>query len=38
MPVQPGQAYSETYKGRRLSFCSRQCLDKFDAQPERYVA
>lgn len=37
MPVEPGQGYTETYRGRRLHFCSRQCLDKFDSQPERYA-
>jgi YHS domain-containing protein len=38
MAVGPGQGYSENYRGRELRFCSKQCLDKFDAQPERYAA
>ena len=38
MTVPPGQGYTETYHGRRLHFCSRQCLDKFDAEPQRYTA
>ena len=38
MAVGPGQGYSKNYQGRELHFCSKQCLDKFDSQPERYVA
>jgi YHS domain-containing protein len=38
MSVGTGQGYSEVYQGRELRFCSRACLDKFDAQPERYAA
>jgi len=38
MPVAAGQGYSEVYQGRELHFCSKACLDKFDAQPQRYAA
>ena len=38
MPVRPGQGYTENYQGRDLHFCSKECLDKFDAQPQRYAA
>jgi YHS domain-containing protein len=38
MPVTPGQGYSEHYDGKVLHFCSKQCLDKFDAEPRRYAA
>ena len=38
MQVAAGQGYSEIYQGRELHFCSRACLDKFDAQPQRYAA
>jgi YHS domain-containing protein len=38
MPVAAGQGYSEVYQGRELHFCSRACLDKFDAEPQRYPA
>lgn len=37
MTVSPGQGYVENYQGRELHFCSKQCLDKFDAQPQRYA-
>ena len=37
MPVGPGQGYSKNHEGRTLHFCSRQCLDKFDAEPQRYL-
>ena len=38
MPVEAGRGYSEHYGGRVLHFCSKQCLDKFDAEPRRYAA
>lgn len=38
MPVAVGQGYSEVYQGHELRFCSKACLDKFDAQPRRYAA
>ncbi len=38
MQVAQGQGYAENYQGRELRFCSKQCLDKFDAQPQCYAA
>jgi YHS domain-containing protein len=37
MSVEGGQGYTKNHEGRELHFCSRQCLDKFDAEPRRYV-
>ncbi len=36
MPVVADQGYTKTYKGRPYRFCSRVCLDKFDASPDQY--
>lgn len=38
MAVASGQGYSEMYQGREFHFCSKKCLDKFDAEPQRYAA
>lgn len=38
MAVAPGQGYTKSYEGRMLHFCSRKCLDSFEAEPQRYVA
>lgn len=38
MLVEPGQGYTKNYQGRALHFCSRKCLDSFEAEPQRYVA
>ena len=38
MAVNAGQGYSANYHGRELRFCSKRCLDTFEAQPERYAA
>jgi YHS domain-containing protein len=38
MSVASAQGYSEAYQGRQYHFCSRQCLDKFDAEPQRYIS
>ena len=35
----PGSTgYSRMYQGQEYRFCSRKCLDQFDAEPARYVA
>lgn len=38
MVVEPGSGYSEVYEGREYRFCSRKCLDQFDAAPRTYAA
>lgn len=38
MMVLHGQGYTEMHQGHELHFCSKQCLDKFDAQPQSYAA
>jgi YHS domain-containing protein len=38
MDVGSGEGYSKMHQGRRYRFCGRQCLDQFDADPQRYVA
>jgi YHS domain-containing protein len=38
MSVGPGQGYSKYYEGKALRFCSKQCLDKFESEPQRYAA
>ena len=37
MDVAAGQGYVRMDVGRELRFCSRRCLDQFDAHPERYL-
>jgi len=38
MPLDTSAAkYKHSYAGRRWYFCSRHCLDKFAAEPERYA-
>lgn len=38
MPVEPGQGYTKSHEGQLLYFCSRNCLDKFGAEPQRYLS
>jgi YHS domain-containing protein len=37
MTVSENDAYSRRYNGRVYRFCSRACLDRFEAEPNRYV-
>ena len=37
MQVEAGEGYSEVFAGREYRFCSRKCLDKFDASPEQFT-
>ncbi len=37
MEVAPEQGYGKVYEGQLYRFCSRSCLDKFDAEPQRYL-
>lgn len=36
MDVAPGAGYAKMHQGRQYRFCSKKCLDQFDAEPERY--
>jgi YHS domain-containing protein len=38
MDVASGEGYSKMYESRAYRFCSRKCLDKFDAEPQRYLS
>ena len=38
MTVAADQGYTRVHEGRRYRFCSRVCLDKFEASPQGYVA
>ena len=35
--VSPNEGYGKMHDDRLYRFCSRQCLDTFEADPERYV-
>jgi YHS domain-containing protein len=35
--IPPTENYGKMQSGHLFRFCSRQCLDAFDADPERYV-
>jgi len=37
MEVETEQGYGKMYQGTLYRFCSRNCLDKFDNEPERYI-
>ena len=37
MAVEPASGYASVYRSKTLRFCSRDCLDRFEAQPERYL-
>ncbi len=37
MNVKLDQGYGKSHAGREYRFCSRNCLDKFDADPEQYL-
>ncbi len=37
MEVDTDKGYRKMYAGNLYRFCSRNCLDKFEAQPERYI-
>ena len=36
MPVPADSGYAKMYQGTLYRFCSRNCLDKFDADPRQY--
>ena len=35
--VEVEKGYGKVHEGTLYRFCSRSCLDKFDADPERYL-
>ena len=37
MEVAPDQGYGKMHGGRLYRFCSRNCLDRFEADPNNYV-
>lgn len=37
MDVDVMQGYGKMYEGQLYRFCSRNCLDKFEAAPEKYL-
>ncbi len=37
MEVGAGRGYSEVFVGREYRFCSRKCLDQFDANPQQFA-
>ncbi len=37
MEVAADVGYSEKYQNREYRFCSRKCLDRFDANPQQFV-
>ena len=37
MAVVADQGYTKMHLGQQYRFCSRTCLDKFEANPDRYV-
>ena len=38
MTVARDHGYTKVHEGRPYRFCSRACLDKFEADPARYLA
>lgn len=37
MDVDPEQGYGKMHEGALYRFCSRQCLDAFEAEPARFL-
>jgi YHS domain-containing protein len=38
MPMETGKGYTKSHAGTAYWFCSRDCLDKFEAEPQKYLA
>lgn len=38
MTVAAGQGYRKLHAGMSHSFCSKECLERFEAEPDRYPA
>jgi len=37
MRVEAEQGYGKMHEGQLYRFCSRDCLDKFESEPEKYL-
>ena len=37
MQISPEEGYGKMHDGRLFRFCSRDCLDSFDAEPEKFL-
>jgi len=37
LQISPDEGYGKMHDGRLFRFCSRGCLDKFEAEPERFL-
>ena len=37
MQISPEEGYGMMHDGRLFRFCSRSCLDKFDAEPDSFL-
>jgi len=37
MQISPQEGYGMMYDGRLFRFCSRNCLDKFETEPDRHL-
>lgn len=37
MKVDADMGYVKMFRGKSYRFCSRDCLDKFEAEPDRYL-
>lgn len=37
MPVPAEQGYAKMHEGTLYRFCSRKCLDRFEAEPNKYL-
>ncbi len=38
MQVPANKGYTKVHRGTLFHFCSRSCLDKFEADPEQYIS
>jgi len=38
MDVAPDKGYSMAWRGGTYRFCSRSCLEKFEAAPDKFIA
>ena len=37
MQISPEEGYGKMHNGRLFRFCSRNCLDKFEAEPDSFL-